>query len=100
MDTLYQAPTTDRLDTAQIYIIVSPDNPAKNPHPHYVQPNDADQVVAWVKQGGVLVLMENDPANADINHLNLIGDRLRHATSMRCSSTTLSVINLRPDTFP
>lgn len=75
LETLYQAPTTDRLDTAQIYIIVSPDNPAKNPHPHYVQPNDADQVVAWVKQGGVLVLMENDPANADINHLNLIGDR-------------------------
>lgn len=75
LDTLYRAPTTDRLDTAQIYIIVSPDNPAKNPHPHYVQPNDADQVVAWVKQGGVLVLMENDPANADINHLNLIGDR-------------------------
>jgi unsaturated rhamnogalacturonyl hydrolase len=75
LDTLYQAPTTDRLDTAQIYIIVSPDNPAKNPHPHYVQPNDADQVVEWVKRGGVLVLMENDPANADISHLNLIGDR-------------------------
>jgi unsaturated rhamnogalacturonyl hydrolase len=75
LDTLYQAPTTGRLNTAQIYIIVSPDNPAKNPHPHYVQPNDADQVVEWVKRGGVLVLMENDPANADISHLNLIGDR-------------------------
>ena len=75
LETLYQAPTTGRLNAAQIYIIVSPDNPAKNPHPHYVQPNDADQVVAWVKQGGVLVLMENDPANADINHLNLLSDR-------------------------
>ncbi len=32
-------------------------------------------MVAWVKQGGVLVLMENDPANADIAHLNLIADR-------------------------
>ena len=32
-------------------------------------------MAAWVKQGGVLVLMENDPANADIAHLNLIADR-------------------------
>jgi unsaturated rhamnogalacturonyl hydrolase len=75
LDTLYQAPTIDRLKDAQFYIIVSPDNPARNPHPHYVQPQDADQVAAWVKGGGVLVLMENDPANADIAHLDLIADR-------------------------
>jgi unsaturated rhamnogalacturonyl hydrolase len=75
LDTMYQAPTTDRLKGAQFYIIVSPDNPAKNPHPHYVQPQDADQVAEWVKRGGVLVLMENDPANADITHLDLIAAR-------------------------
>ncbi len=75
LDTLYQAPTMDRLKDAQFYVIVSPDNPAKNPHPHYVQQHDADQVAEWVRQGGVLVLMENDPANADISHLNLIADR-------------------------
>jgi unsaturated rhamnogalacturonyl hydrolase len=75
LDTLYQAPTLNRLKGAQFYIIVSPDIPAKNPQPHYVQPQDADQVAEWVKQGGVLVLMENDPANADISHLNLIADR-------------------------
>jgi unsaturated rhamnogalacturonyl hydrolase len=75
LDTLYQPPTLNRLSGAQFYIIVSPDNPAKNPHPHYVQQQDADQVAEWVKQGGVLVLMENDPANADISHLNLIADR-------------------------
>jgi unsaturated rhamnogalacturonyl hydrolase len=75
LGTLYEAPTRDRLKDAQFYIIVSPDNPAKNPHPHYVQPRDADQVAEWVKQGGVLVLMENDPANADIAHLDLMADR-------------------------
>ena len=31
-------------------------------------------MAGWVRQGGVLVLMENDPANADINHLDLIAD--------------------------
>jgi unsaturated rhamnogalacturonyl hydrolase len=75
LDTLYQAPTMDQLRRAQFYIIASPDIPAKNPHPHYVQPQDADQVAEWVKEGGVLVLMENDPPNADIEHLNLIAER-------------------------
>jgi len=75
LDTLYQSPTLKRLSGAQFYIIVSPDIPAKNPQPHYVQRQDADQVAEWVKQGGVLLLMENDPANADISHLNLIAER-------------------------
>lgn len=75
LDTLYAAPTLENLSRAQFYIIVSPDIPAKNPHPHYVQPQDAEQVAEWVKRGGVLVLMDNDPANADIEHLNLIADR-------------------------
>lgn len=72
---LTQPPTLARLRNAQIYFIVSPDIPKWNPHPNYVQPRDAEQVAAWVKQGGVLVLMENDPANADIDHFNLIADR-------------------------
>jgi unsaturated rhamnogalacturonyl hydrolase len=74
-ETLYQAPTRAALGSAQVYIIVSPDIPAKNPTPHYMQPEDADQIAEWVKAGGVLVLMENDPANADIEHLNLLADR-------------------------
>ena len=75
LDTLYSAPTFDLLKQAQYYIIVSPDIPVKNPHPNYVQAKDADEVEKWVKQGGVLILMENDPPNADIEHLNLIADR-------------------------
>ena len=75
LDTLYTAPTVDKLKHVQYYIIVSPDIPVKNPNPHYVQPADAQQVAEWVKQGGVLVLMDNDPANADIEHLDLIADR-------------------------
>jgi unsaturated rhamnogalacturonyl hydrolase len=73
-DTLYSAPTVANLKGAQIYIIVSPDIPAKNPHPHYVQPEDAHQVAEWVKQGGVLLLMANDPANGEIEHLDLLAD--------------------------
>jgi unsaturated rhamnogalacturonyl hydrolase len=75
LDTLYSAPTVERLKQARYYIIVSPDIPVKNPHPNYVQAKDADEVEKWVEQGGVLILMENDPPSADIEHLNLIADR-------------------------
>ena len=73
--TLYEAPTRAALSRTQVYIIVSPDIPAKNPDPHYVRPEDAAQIADWVKDGGVLVIMENDPGNADIEHLNLLSDR-------------------------
>jgi unsaturated rhamnogalacturonyl hydrolase len=73
-DTLYSAPTATNLKGAQFYIIVSPDIPAKNPRPHYMQPEDAQQVAEWVRQGGVLVLMANDPANGDIEHLDRLAD--------------------------
>jgi len=72
---LTQPPTLARLRHAQIYFIVSPDIPKWNPHPNYVQPRDAQQIAEWVKQGGTLVLMENDPANADFAHFNLIADQ-------------------------
>jgi unsaturated rhamnogalacturonyl hydrolase len=72
--TLYAAPTVANLQQAQIYIIVSPDIPVKNPTPHYMQPDDAQQIAEWVKAGGVLMIMENDPPNADIDHLNLLAE--------------------------
>ena len=73
--TLYAAPTLAALRQAQVYIIASPDIPAKNPNPHYMQPEDAAQIVEWVKTGGVLVIMENDPVNADLDHLNLLAEK-------------------------
>jgi unsaturated rhamnogalacturonyl hydrolase len=86
---LAAAPTVSNLSGAQYYVIASPDNPAKNPQPHYVTAGDAKQVEEWVRRGGVLVLMENDPANADIPHLDILADafglhfnnRLTHAAT-------------------
>jgi len=73
--TLYAAPSVEALRDAQVYIIVSPDIPVKNPTPHYMQQKDADKIADWVKDGGVLMIMENDPANADLDHLNLLSER-------------------------
>jgi len=75
LDTLYTAPTTKNLAKASIYIIVSPDIPVKNPQPNYMQPADADAIAAWVKAGGVLMMMENDVNNSDFSHFNLLADK-------------------------
>jgi len=73
--TLYTAPAASALSQAQVYIIASPDTTAKNPNRHLVQPEDAAHIADWVKAGGVLVMLANDPANTDLEHFNLIADR-------------------------
>ena len=73
--TLTTAPTSEKLRDAQFYIIASPDNPSKTPNPHYMTAEDADQIAQWVRDGGVLMMMENDPDNADIPHMDLLADK-------------------------
>jgi unsaturated rhamnogalacturonyl hydrolase len=65
-DTLSAAPTLKNLSHANIYVIVPPDVPLWNPHPHGIADADVAQIAAWVKQGGVLAIMANDPLNTDI----------------------------------
>ena len=74
-DTLDTAPTAANLSSARIYMIVSPDTPAKVPDPHFITAEQAAQVAAWVKRGGVLVLMSNDRGNTDIPNMDILADR-------------------------
>lgn len=68
-------PTLVNLKRSQVYVIASPDNVLKNPHPHFANARDAAQLAAWVKAGGVLVIMENDTSFADLDRFNTIGDK-------------------------
>ncbi|MDR3792561.1 MAG: glycoside hydrolase family 88 protein [Terracidiphilus sp.] len=68
-------PTAATLKDAQVFMIVSPDNAAKNPTPNYANATDADELAKWVKAGGVLVLLSNDAANTDLKSFNLIADK-------------------------
>jgi unsaturated rhamnogalacturonyl hydrolase len=72
---LDHAPRAADLKGIGIYVIVSPDNLKWNPNPHYMDQESADAIVAWVKAGGVLVVMENDIEHADQVHLDLLTDR-------------------------
>jgi unsaturated rhamnogalacturonyl hydrolase len=65
-------PTAANLKRADVYVIASPDNLDKNPHPHFANADDATQIAQWVKAGGVLMIMENDTSYADLDHFNVI----------------------------
>lgn len=73
--TLYAEPTLANLHSAQVYIIASPDNFAKNPHAHFANARDASQIAVWVKAGGVLAILENDTSFADLDHFNLVSEK-------------------------
>lgn len=68
-------PTAANLHDAKVFVIVSPDIPAKNPNPNYANARDANEIAAWVKAGGVLVIMENDTSFADLEHFNVISEK-------------------------
>ena len=71
----YAEPTYANLRGAEVYIIASPDNADKNPHPHYANAEDAAQIAEWVKAGGVLMMMENDTSFADLEHFNAVSEK-------------------------
>ena len=73
--TLKVAPTAVALKNAQIYVLVSPDIPAKNPSPNYMDKASGDAIEEWVKAGGVLLLMQNDKTNSEFEHFNTMSDR-------------------------
>ena len=72
---LDEQPTPSNLKDAQVYMIVSPDNADKNPHPNYANSQDAEKIAQWVKSGGVLAILENDTSFADLDHFNVIAEK-------------------------
>lgn len=70
INALKTAPTREYLKNTQVYIIVDPDTPKETTNPNYITPEDVTNISEWVKEGGVLVLMANDTANAELKHFN------------------------------
>jgi len=75
LDTLCAQPHRNTLQRASVYIIVDPDTPKETDHPHFMDDRAADAVEAWVRGGGVLVLMANDSGNAELEHFNMLSGR-------------------------
>ncbi|HEY4148185.1 MAG TPA: DUF4350 domain-containing protein [Chitinophagaceae bacterium] len=70
LKSLETAPTADRLKGTDVYIIVDPDTKKETENPHYIESDDIKAIDAWVKAGGVLVMMANDSANVELEHFN------------------------------
>ncbi len=75
VDTLCQAPTGKTLERASVYMIVDPDTPRETAAPEYISDEASAAIEAWVRQGGILVLMGNDKGNAEFEHLNRLAGR-------------------------
>ncbi len=73
--TMPTAPIAATLAHSDIYLIASPDIPAKNPTPHYMDQPSGNAIEAWVKAGGVLLLFSNDRDNTEFEHFNTLSDR-------------------------
>jgi lysophospholipase L1-like esterase len=76
--TLYEvknAPTLKELKDLSVYIIVDPDIPSENPTPNYIQDSTIAEIVKWVDQGGVLMLMLNDKGNCEFEHVNRLSEK-------------------------
>jgi len=72
LQSLENEPTSNNLKGAGIYIIVDPDTKKETVNPHYIEDRHIKAIADWVKQGGVLLLMANDSANAELPHLNAL----------------------------
>jgi len=70
LDTLGSAPTAKNLKGSNIYIIVDPDTWKESPLPNYIEGKDIREITAWVKNGGVLLMLANDSANVELPHFN------------------------------
>ncbi|WP_121811731.1 glycoside hydrolase family 88/105 protein [Mucilaginibacter kameinonensis] len=68
--TLNDAPEDANLKKASVYIIVDPDIPKENPDAKYIEEPHSKAIGNWVKNGGVLVVLNNDTGNAEFTHLN------------------------------
>lgn len=75
LKSLESEPNAQNLIGTDIYIIVDPDTKKETANPNFIEPRHIKAITDWVKRGGVLVLMANDSANAELPHLNKLAER-------------------------
>jgi trehalose utilization protein len=77
--------TASALRGVDCLITADPDTPEEAAAPHYFAPDEVRAIAAWVRAGGKLALLGNNPGNAEFTHFN----RLAAAFGMEFVETTL-----------
>lgn len=75
LKSLTEQPSAESLKGTDIYIIVDPDTRKETASPNYIEPRHIEAITGWVKNGGVLVMLANDSANAELPHLNNLAEK-------------------------
>jgi unsaturated rhamnogalacturonyl hydrolase len=75
IDSLGSSPTQQNLKGTAVYIIVDPDSYKETSRPNYMTAQAADEIEAWVKNGGHLILLANDTTNCEIPQFNVLAKR-------------------------
>ncbi|MCE1200073.1 MAG: DUF4350 domain-containing protein [Marinilabiliales bacterium] len=72
--TLEEPASRKSLAKLGVYIIVDPDTTTEAKNPNYIQPDAIKAIKAWVKNGGVLMILANDAPNCEFTHLNQMAE--------------------------
>jgi len=75
LSSLDKKPTAANLKGASVYIIVDPDTEKESPKPNFMDEEAAAAIAAWVKQGGVLVMLTNDSGNCELEKFNTLSEK-------------------------
>ena len=78
-------------------IVVDPDTPKEAASPNLITDAEIDAVADWVRKGGTLLLLANDPGNAEFPRMNALARRFgiefeerKHVDAQGNSKLTLS----------
>ncbi len=63
------------LSDVDVYMLVAPGTPDMDPSVKQLDDGAIEAIVAWVKAGGVLVLLNNDKDHAEFEHMNKLAER-------------------------
>ncbi len=69
------SPTYVELKKVSMYIIVDPDTQKETANPNYLSDSSIAEIVKWVDDGGVLVLMGNDFGNCEFKNFNKLSQK-------------------------
>ncbi|NDP19975.1 MAG: hypothetical protein GZ091_02675 [Paludibacter sp.] len=67
-------PTSKNLKNADVYIIVDPDTKLETVNPNFMDKRASEAIAQWVKKGGVLLLLTNDSAHAELGKFNRLAE--------------------------
>jgi hypothetical protein len=73
--TVKEALTERALQGIDSLIVVDPDTPKEAASPNLITDAEIEAVVAWVRHGGTLLLLGNDPGNAEFPRMNALARR-------------------------